>query len=225
MEREDIFLFKFFKKMNVNTVSYSAYLYQGEIEDFDDYIHINDRYNTIQVRPPLEGYLEKVIDKYVDQIFSQSPDNEDATGYAKITCEIRPNEEKYVFYLEEQVMTSEDDHYSADLNDRPDFKKVIDELFESLGYEGDIIIEYNGGGDNGYLEKNMILEDLSGDNEFEVPDNLQSIMYEYLHYAFPGWEINDGSEGNIRFNSDELSVQHRWYTDEYIETLNIEIKP
>ena len=225
MEREDIFLFKFFKKMNVNTASFSAYLYQGEIEDFEDYIHINDRYNTIQVRPPLEGYLEKVIDKYIDQIFSQSPDNEDATGYAKITCEIRPNEEKYVFYLEEQIMTTQDDYYSTNLNDRPEFKKVIDELFESLGYEGDIVIEYNGGGDNGYLEKVMTLEDLSGDNEFEVPNNLQSIMYSYLYNAFPGWEVNDGSVGNIRFNSDELSVQHEWYTDQYIETLNAEIKP
>lgn len=225
MEREDIFLFKFFKKMNVNAVSYSAYLYEGEIDNFDDYLYIDDSNKSIQVKPPLEGYLEKVIDKYIDQIFSQSPDNEDVTGYSKITCEIHPNEEKYVFYLEEQVMTSEDDHYSADLNDRPDFKKVIDELFESLGYEGDIVIEYHGGGDSGYLEKKMVLEDLSGDNEFEVPDNIQSIMYEYMYIAFPGWEINDGSEGSITFNSDELSISHKWYTDEYIDTVNIEIKP
>lgn len=50
-------------------------------------------------------------------------------------------------------------------------------------------------------------------------------MYEYMYIAFPGWEINDGSEGSITFNSDELSISHKWYTDEYIDTVNIEIKP
>lgn len=39
----------------------------------------------------------------------------------------------------------------------PILKKVIDELFESLGYEGDIVIEYHGGGDSGYLEKKMVV--------------------------------------------------------------------
>ena len=60
--------------------------------------------------------------------------------------------------------------------------------------DGELVVKYNGSGDSGYIE-----------SQFEptndaVPAEIENWMYSELERHFGGWEINEGSDGEFRFN-------------------------
>ena len=61
---------------------------------------------------------------------------------------------------------------------------------------------YNGGGDDGYI-------DLNFDNHHgsPVPTEIEEWCYKELEENFGGWEINEGSQGEIQFNFDTKVVE------------------
>jgi hypothetical protein len=79
--------------------------------------------------------------------------------------------------------------------------------------------EYSGGGDSGAIDRiydnnNTTIESTEVENE----------LYDYLNNAFSGWEINEGSNGTIEVDGDEVSLEHIWFNYEWLETdFNMEI--
>ena len=72
----------------------------------------------------------------------------------------------------------------------------------------EIVINYSGGGDSGYLEDSF-------NNGDSVPAVVSDFCYNMLENRFGGWEINEGSQGRITFDfvSDNYSVYHEWNTE------------
>jgi|688.fasta_scaffold239645_2 hypothetical protein len=70
-------------------------------------------------------------------------------------------------------------------------------------------IDYNGSGDSGYIEGQYQSENGSGD----VPAGMEDICYNLLE-DFGGWEINEGSQGNITLTKNSIDINHQWNTEE-----------
>lgn len=99
-------------------------------------------------------------------------------------------------------------------------EEVFDEIFKEYSAI-EIVCTYTGGGDSGYIENDMEL----GSNTVPTPSGIEDYCYTVLE-DFSGWEINEGSQGSIRFNlkSKEYSVNHEWNTEEPRSFSILEIK-
>jgi len=99
-------------------------------------------------------------------------------------------------------------------------EEVFDEIFKEYSVT-EIICTYNGGGDSGYIDSDMEL----GRDTVPTTSGIEDYCYTVLE-DFSGWEINEGSQGNIRFNlkSKEYSVNHEWNTEEPRSFSILEIK-
>ena len=90
-------------------------------------------------------------------------------------------------------------------------EEVFDEIFKEYSVT-EIVCTYTGGGDSGYIESDM---ELGGDT---VPTamGIEDYCYSVLG-DFSGWEINEGSQGNIIFNlkSKKYSISHEWNIDRF----------
>jgi hypothetical protein len=85
-----------------------------------------------------------------------------------------------------------------------EIQKFLDEI-NSNG----VRIDYSGGGDSGYLEDQYESQNGSGD----VPAGIEDICYQLLG-EFSGWEINEGSQGNITLTKNSIDVNHQWNTED-----------
>jgi len=67
-------------------------------------------------------------------------------------------------------------------------------------------LSYDGSGDSGWINEEM---ETPNGNE-RVNSQLEEITYEIIEIWFSGWEINEGSNGNVFFNFDdqEVKIQH-----------------
>ena len=85
------------------------------------------------------------------------------------------------------------------LND-PDF------VLKSINELGPVLeVNYDGGGDSGYLQ-----------DEGDMPEVFTDISYEILSAFYGGWEINEGSQGSILydFRNKKVSIQHNLFENE-----------
>lgn len=77
--------------------------------------------------------------------------------------------------------------------------------------DGDIELEvnYNGGGDSGYLEGNF-------SNGNSVPAEFEDWCYRKLEENYDGWEIDSGSAGRfvVNFNNNEIVIDHESYYED-----------
>lgn len=84
----------------------------------------------------------------------------------------------------------------------------IQKFLEEINSNG-VRIDYNGSGDSGYVEDQYQSQNKKGD----VPAGIEDICYELLE-DFGGWEINEGSQGNITLTKDSININHQWNTEE-----------
>lgn len=100
------------------------------------------------------------------------------------------------------------------------------ELFEELKQLGakEILIMYVGGGDQGEINQVQCSE-LSEEIINTKHDDLIDLGYQLLDSLFPGWEINEGSEGVIKLvlknELPSIMIEHGTY---YVSFDNYQIK-
>jgi hypothetical protein len=89
--------------------------------------------------------------------------------------------------------------------------KSIESSLEDSEFQRYIQIPFVGGGDSGYIEDSVVLDD---GTRFEIPGNLSDILYEILP---GGWEINEGSQGTFTIDLEEKTIELE-YTENIYET-------
>jgi hypothetical protein len=89
--------------------------------------------------------------------------------------------------------------------------KSIESSLEDSEFQRYIRIPFEGGGDSGYIEDSVVLND---GTRFEIPGNLSDILYEMLP---GGWEINEGSQGTFTIDLEEKTIELE-YTENIYET-------
>lgn len=83
-----------------------------------------------------------------------------------------------------------------------------------------VVVEYNGAGDEGYIEEITPTPDVELGDLYEEIDREAYAVLERLH---SGWEINEGSNGHITINvkdrkafvhHGENRIEQTWYDNE-----------
>ncbi len=88
-------------------------------------------------------------------------------------------------------------------------------FFKKLREEGDFELEvqFEGGGDSGWIHDTG---ETRKHTDYDVPPSIMEIMYQMLE-NYPGWEINEGSQGDFTFESaggkDKLTLRFDMNTE------------
>ena len=156
--------------------------------------------------PPVEPIIENILDK-VDTDEFESNFHDYDVDFFSVNVIFDATDKKIIVECNYSTPDEEEAFDESEINDMDIFKEYTDRGVS------EIICTYNGGGDSGYIEGDM---NVDGDSNQPVPSFLEDMCYNALS-SFGGWEINEGSQGNIVFNLKDLtiSVNHTWNTEEH----------
>ena len=197
--------FVYIKSNGADTASIDSNFEYGYISYVGGLYGDNGR--SIPKFPPLEPIIEKIFDKVDTDEFEDN---------------FHAGENDVEFFSVDVIFDATDKKIIVECNySTPDEEEAFDEdeignieIFKEYTDRGvsEIICTYNGGGDSGYVDSDMGVD---GERE-EVPDFLEDMCYDALS-GFGGWEINEGSQGNIVFNLRDktITVNHAWNIEEH----------
>jgi hypothetical protein len=99
--------------------------------------------------------------------------------------------------------------------------KSVEELFNKLQEMGEeATVAFSGGGDDGYIEDQMVIND----TDHPLPKLIEDMLYDMLNGNHPGWENNEGAQGSWTFRPDQKIVEFDFnYNTEdevYLDNLN-----
>jgi hypothetical protein len=172
------------------------------------------------------SYFETILELYTNELYDEGPGSVESAGdYFYVDGEIYPFENKIVFnqvrFTSYGTSDSGYEVYIDDYEEDDGMYSTFMEVRKFLEHEGleDMTISYNGGGDSGYIESDYTSKNKNG----QIDEDIEHICYDLLE-EYGGWEINEGSQGNIVFTKDEISVNHEWNTeDDDSNEIDIEI--
>ena len=215
MDKKLELLLKFLGKLNINRATLDVDVYEGEIENVDGGM-TTDTGSYFNLPQPLGSYVDDIVDPYIEEYFKTykpmgGVDYDDFTGYEHITFHFYPKERKIKITSSERWFEAEGSEAEINLNEYPDFKRIVDQVFENFDYEGEIEVTYEGGGDEGYINETMELDG----NEEDLDNDLEEIIYELLSTFYGAWGNDDGSRGIVRITEDMITIEHNWFTLDY----------
>jgi hypothetical protein len=176
---------------------YGSFTYGGDV-------YTNGR--RIEKFKPVELLMERILDNIEPDNFENDEfHDQDELDYFSIDFDFDCLSKTIDVNCNFSVRNYDDAGSSGEIPE-----EVFDKIFKEYSVTK-IVCTYNGGGDSGYIESDM---ELGGDT-VPTPSEIEDYCYTVLE-DFGGWEINEGSQGNITFNlkSKEYSINHQWNTEE-----------
>jgi hypothetical protein len=196
--------FVYIKSNGADTASIDANFEYGSISYVGGMYGDNGR--VIPKFPPVEPIIEKIFDKVdIDEFEDNFHAGENDVEFFSVDVIFDAVSKKVIVECNYSTPDEEEALDESDIDDMDIFKEYTDRGVS------EIICTYNGGGDSGYVDGDMSVD---GERE-NTPAFLEDLCYDALS-NFGGWEINEGSQGNIVFNlSDKTrTVNHSWNTEE-----------
>jgi hypothetical protein len=211
-------LFKYLKGMGIDNITFNV-----DLENGIQWFELGTEYNSSSA---IENIVQEIIEEYEDKLYELGPGTLDnPNDYFRVSGEIIPDEGKFIFTeIDYQGYDTEGSGTYYDKDDYEEDDSMYDTFIEVGKFLDEIeatsaTVGYSGGGDSGAVDNNYESENGSG----MIPTNIENICYDLLS-EYGGWEINEGSQGNIVFTKDEIEVNHEWNTQEdYNEEINIVI--
>jgi hypothetical protein len=201
------------KSHGADEVNHSVYLEYCQPESWDD------NFYSPQTKSPIEGY-QKIIDtiyqiiedsNIIDRYF------EDCENRGEVYVNIDCDERILTLRLSENVYGDEPYGDSMDIDEITDkfgeeTKVEIEKLFELIGPSRTGTISLNGGGDDGYIEGEIEIED----SREEVSKIIEEFTYSWLNSHAAGWENNEGGFGRFIFDpdNDDVVLDFNYNTEE-----------
>ena len=143
--------------------------------------------------------IEELIDKNQKDFdgFGEDPYSFEARLY--------PDTKKIsVFELYSEYLTEDTRTITVDSEEEPEVKEIINHYCKKEEIcRGNITFQFHGGGDSGYIEDGGN-SDFDGETKLYEP--AEDMFYRMLR-EFPGWEINEGSQGQCIIDMDLEQVQ------------------
>ena len=207
-----------------------AYLKKRGIETLQ--IDCDIEYNSVQFInyypniDNLPSFVENTIEEIIES-YALGPGSiyEDTSDYFNLNIEIEPEKQTMTFVSADvKSYGAESDGRYYEFEDYEEGDSMFDGFIEIRKFLkeqnlDEIFVDYNGSGDSGYIEGQF----RSGNNSGDLPAEIEDIAYQLLE-EFGGWEINEGSSGNIRMSNDEIEIEHEWNVEINNDIdLNIEI--
>ena len=181
---------------------YRTYYLSACSKDWED-----DRWYSRDVSGGIDGYdrIDELIDKLVDDE-SITDEFTECDGSQRIEVEIDCKERMLIINAYQTVYGSEPRGLDYDLeNIKEEYGEnaanAVEELFTYLNGR-DAKVNFSGGGDDGYIEDDMIVD---GEQE-DMPAAIEDLLYSMLNGNFAGWENNEGAQGSWEFNSGDKTI-------------------
>lgn len=178
-------------------MSHGAEEVSSDVSVMNGFIDFNDEYwyNNKPGGSSIEGYDK--IDKLKESIIEDYNLVEIATdidNYTQIDFNIDCKERILLIQAWEDMTNIESDSITVTSSENEVLKSFVDEMKSNNYNYGEIMFE--GSNDSGYVDNNITLDDST---TVESPSDIEDLCYEILT-NFPGWEINEGSQGRFEFD-------------------------
>src|SRR6056300_593175 len=143
----------------------------------------------------------------IEELIDENQKDFDGFGEDPYSFEARlyPDTKKIsVFELYSEYLTEDTRTITVDTEEEPEVKQIIDHYCkEKQICRGNITFQFHGGGDSGYIEDGGN-SDFYGETSLYEP--AEDMFYRMLR-DFPGWEINEGSQGQCIIDMDLEQMQ------------------
>ena len=167
----------------------------------------DDGWYSRQVSRSIEGYdkIDELVEKLIDDDSIINQFN-DCDGSQRIEMEIDCVERILSIHAYETVYGSEPHGSDYSLEDieseytTEEYNAVV-ELFERLN-GANATVDFSGGGDDGYIEDDMMI----GGERHDIPKPIEELLYSMLNGNHGGWENNEGAQGSWTFDSSDKTI-------------------
>ena len=172
----------------------------------------DEQFQSPQTNISIETYAK--IDEVLKEIVETNNLIEEATTdcdlRGQLTIRIDCNErtlEAYAMQWEYSTQDSSDSKTLKEISEEYDeetYNEVL-RLFEQIGENGEGIIQFQGGGDDGEIENDITI---NGSSE-RVPKLIEDMVYEWLMNTGIDWYNNEGGQGSFIFipNNGEIILE------------------
>jgi hypothetical protein len=159
-------------------------------------------FESPQIRTSIESYakIDEVLNEIIEtnELVENSTTDCDLRG--RLTIEIDCIERILTADAMEWQFSTNEDSFSKDLTEIAEefgedtYNEVL-RLFEQIGEDGEGMIQFQGGGDDGSIEDVIYI---NGSSE-RVPKLIQDMVYEWLTDTGLDWFNNEGGQGSFTF--------------------------
>jgi len=226
MKRKFIYLMEFLKQFDCDKITQTYTFYDSGYDWGLQELGCEKSGETKYIATPkaLYSLLEDILDHTVQEIESDVYRYNDDISRFDLHVEIFPKKGLLVYSnadIQSYGKEEESTEYEFDEQDEDDNIVIkCREFLSNLGDPDSVTISYDGSGDSGALEQNGITSD---GRSVDIPSDIEDICYSQLE-EFSGWEINEGSSGEIVITNDSLIVDHNWNREEWDNVgLDIEV--
>ncbi|NBU82658.1 MAG: hypothetical protein EBS55_13530 [Flavobacteriaceae bacterium] len=161
----------------------------------------DDSWHSPQIRSSIDGYdkIEDLITKLVDDESISNKFN-NCEGSQRVEVEIDCVERILEIILFETVYGTEPHGSTYNLEDiesefgEETYNEVV-QLFKTLN-GSEARVDFSGGGDSGYIDDFMIIDN----DQVDIPKLIEDMLYSMLN-RYAGWENNEGGQGSWIFYS------------------------
>jgi hypothetical protein len=173
----------------------------GEYEIWDWNWYSDESSIGIRSYDGIQVLIDKIIQENIDELLDEFSSDDRGS----LSIHINAIERELTFGATVYIMDIEYSTIMENFNEISN-KDVTDYLTELGNNFSNAKVHYEGGGDSGYIESAM---DMDSGNSEDIPAPFEDYLYRLLNH-FGGWEINEGSQGDIYINFDEktITVEH-----------------
>jgi hypothetical protein len=212
MKRKFRALLTFLKAYKKDTIGFSWTCFEGEIPEWE-WAHSSIK----NIPSNIKDIATDIAEMFWKEVYEEAPGSD--TEYYRIVLTIYPFQNKVEISCDYEMYVEQQESYSRDISDEEFIKmfnrKEIDE----------ITARYSGRGDSGeieYVEIDGESTNFSWGTRDDDEKLIQNTLYNYLENAYSGWEIDDGSDGEIKIfrpydDTIVIDIEHIWNMREMYE--------
>jgi hypothetical protein len=205
--------FSLFKKCNKNDMVIEVTCDDDEFQ----YVSLFCKDEQVSLPSNMEAILEDFVKMFIPDITEIIYKDYDYDYISRwFTFDIKIIGNSMIIYKIHITMYDTEQTYDEYNVDEEKWKDKIIEFLDENDLE-EITVTYNGGADDGYIDNNY--SSIKG--EGEISSELENVCYDLLETSFAGWEINEGSSGEITITKNKIKISHIWNT-ENPETIDLE---
>ena len=208
--------FLYLEQFNTDEASVDFSMDITSIDWWDEKVWINVLRKDVKIPSNFLPLFDMIIEKYGHKIWDESQ-SENEEEYYRLFIKFKVESKVMIITSEITENGEEPANDSYELNDNKEVNSFLDEHnLES------IVVKYEGGGDDGYVESKGEGND---GVEYDLSAGMEDVVYTYLERSFGGWENNEGATGVITVTKQEIEIEHIWNTREQVKSdLHLEIK-
>ena len=171
----------YLKSLKVDEVRLNLTMDGRYVDNFDDIFYVSGKHYNIPSN--FISFFEKIIEKYTDEIWEYSQ-NDDGNYYYNVTILVDRINKTMEITSEIQEQTSEGNSDEYDVSTMPLVQNFLDE--NNINY---FEVNFSGGGDSGELDQTGSDKEDDPSGTIRYPDELENFFYDKLESSFGGLNL------------------------------------